>query len=225
MLEWILFDLDNTLYPKSMGIFERVVERIRSYMEVRLGYEKELARRLRREYVEKYGSTLRGLMIHQQVDPEEYLEYVHDVGVERQLSPNPLLDELLASIPCAKAIFTSGHRPHALRVLRCLGIESHFPRIFDITFTNYIPKPNPEPYRQILDVLGAQGRECMMVEDLPENLRPAKALGMITVLVGWSPEANGSTLDGVVDHEIEEILKLQEVLNRLAVRQRRGGGK
>ena len=42
MLKCILFDLDNTLYPKSLGIFEMVVDRIRNYMEVRMGFEKSI---------------------------------------------------------------------------------------------------------------------------------------------------------------------------------------
>jgi putative hydrolase of the HAD superfamily len=211
MLQCILFDLDNTLYPKSLGIFEMVIGRIRNYMEVCMGFEKTLARELRQEYIRKYGSTLRGLMIHYNLNPEEYLEYVHDVGVEEKLSPNPALTELLESIPIPKAIFTSGHRPHALKVLRCLGVDHFFPRIFDITFTHYIPKPNPEPYRQILDVLGYGGEKCMMIEDLPANLRPAKNLGMTTVLVG---QGTGG-MNGFVDYEIEDILELGSLLKKI----------
>ncbi|MBI5967816.1 MAG: pyrimidine 5'-nucleotidase [Deltaproteobacteria bacterium] len=209
MLRCILFDVDNTLYPKSLGIFDMVVERIRNYMEVRMGFERSLAHELRQEYIRKYGSTLRGLMIHQNINPEDYLQYVHDVGVEGKLSSDPALAELLESIPINKAIFTSGHRPHAQKVLRCLGVEHFFSRIFDITFTHYIPKPNPEPYRQILEFLGLPGRECMMVEDLPANLYPAKELGMITVLVGQG-------VDGFVDYGIENILELGKVLKGMA---------
>jgi putative hydrolase of the HAD superfamily len=216
MLECILFDLDNTLYPKSLGIFDMVVERIRHYMEKRMGFEKNLARELRQEYVRKYGSTLRGLMVHQNINPEEYLEYVHDVGVEEKVSTNPALAELLQAIPIDKAIFTSGHRPHALKVLRCLGVEQYFPRIFDITFTRYIPKPNPEPYCQVLESLGIEGPACMMIEDLPANLKPAKGMGMTTVLV--DQDLSGiQGMDGFVDYEIADILELRKLLERIGV--------
>ena len=211
MLKYILFDLDNTLYPRSLGIFDLVIERIRNYMEVRMGFEKELARSLRQEYLRRYGSTMRGLMIHHNVNPDDFLEYVHDVGVEERLSPDAELAGLLKSITTGKGIFTSGHRPHAQRVLRCLGVEGYFPEIFDIIFTRFIPKPNPEPYRQILDHLRLEGRDCMMIEDLPANLKPAKDLGMTTVLVG--PGMVGS--DGVVDHTIESILELGNILQKL----------
>jgi len=212
MLEYLICDLDNTLYPKSLGIFDSVVERIRGYMETQMGFEKALARELRQEYIKKYGSTLRGLMIHYRIDPQEYLDYVHDVGVEERLVSNPALAELLQSISYQKAIFTSGHRPHALKVLRCLKVEQYFPQIFDIIFTNYIPKPNPEPYHQILDALGVKGEKCMMVEDLPANLYPAKQLGMTTVLVGQNVAGN----DGFVDYKIDDILDLRRVLPMLA---------
>jgi putative hydrolase of the HAD superfamily len=211
MIKYILFDLDNTLYPKSMGIFDLVIERIRNYMEIRMGFDKELSRALRQEYLHKYGSTMRGLIIHHNLNTDDFLEYVHDVGVERKLSPDPALAELLASISLAKGIFTSGHRPHALRVLRCLGVEHFFPQIFDILFTQCIPKPNPEPYRQVLDYLCLDGRDCMMIEDMPANLKPAKDLGMTTVLVG--PGLEG--IDGVVDHTIESILELGNILQNL----------
>ena len=208
MLKCILFDLDNTLYPKSLGIFDLVIERIRGYMETQMGLEIGLAQRLRQEYIRQYGSTLRGLMIHYSLNPDDYLRYVHDVGVEEKISPNPALAGLLESLPVEKCIFTSGHLPYARRVLRCLGVEQHFPRIFDIIFTHFIPKPNPEPYRQVLDSLGVEGRQCMMVEDLPANLQPAKKLGMTTVLVGQKRDE----MDGFVDYEIADVLELRKVL-------------
>jgi putative hydrolase of the HAD superfamily len=154
---------------------------------------------------------MRGLMIHHNVNPDDFLEYVHDVGVEERLSPDAELAGLLKSITTEKGIFTSGHKPHAQRVLRCLGVEGYFPEIFDIIFTRFIPKPNPEPYRQILDHLRLEGRDCMMIEDLPTNLKPAKDLGMTTVLVGPGMEG----LDGVVDHTIESILELGNILQNL----------
>jgi len=90
-------------------------------------------------------------------------------------------------------------------------VEQYFPQIFDIIFTNYIPKPNPEPYRQILGHLGIKGEHCMMIEDLPANLRPAKDLGMTTVLVGQGT----GVMNGFVDYEIEDILELGGLLKKI----------
>lgn len=213
MLEYILFDLDNTLYPKSLSIFDSVVERIKSYMEVRMGMEMNMAIELRQKYVTNYGSTLRGLMTHHNIDPEDYLLYVHDVGVEGRLCSNPALAGLLKTIPINKAIFTSGHHPHAKKVLQCLGIEEYFTRIFDITFTKYIPKPDPQPYHQILKELGAEGGQCMMIEDMLVNLEPAKKMGMTTVLVGQNTDGFGE----IVDYEISDILELERVLEEMGI--------
>jgi putative hydrolase of the HAD superfamily len=207
-MDCLLFDLDNTLYSKSAGIFEAVVQRIWQYMEDRMGYEREYARALRRTYVADHGSTLRGLMIHQNVDPEEYLAFVHDVGVERRLGPNPGLGRLLEAVTCNRVIFTSSDRSHARRVLRCLGVEDLFSNIFDITFTDYIPKPDLEPYHKVLGTLGLDGRVCMMIEDTPVNLKTAKELGMTTVLVGEEPGGE----DGYVDYRIDGILEMETVL-------------
>jgi putative hydrolase of the HAD superfamily len=207
MTECILFDLDNTLYPRSTGIFDRVVERIRNYMTERMGFEEDFARKLRLEYIRDYGSTLRGLMIHHNVDPDQYLDHVHNVGVEDVLSPDVSLQQLLASITLRKVLFTSSHRPHALKVLRCLGVEPYFSSIFDIAQTRYIPKPNPEPYHQVLDTLCFPGEECIMVEDVAANLKTAKSLGMRTVLVG----ADRGAVDGFVDHAIDAILDLRDI--------------
>ena len=142
-------------------------------------------------------------------------ELLVGVGVEEKLTPNPALAAILKSIPLEKAIFTSGHRPHAQKVLRCLGVEPYFHRIFDITFTHYIPKPNPEPYRQILEFLSMDGENCLMIEDLVSNLKPAKDLGMATVLLGEGGAAADPARDGFVDYCIADILKLPDVLKDL----------
>lgn len=210
-LECLLFDLDNTLYPRELGIFDRVVERIWDYLILRMGFGEEVAAELRKEYIRKYGSTLRGLMIHHHIDPDDYLDYVHDVAVEDILNPNPALQALLRSIPFQKALFTSSHRPHAVKVLRCLGVEDCFPFIFDITLTGYIPKPNMEPYQQVLRTLNVSGERCMMIEDVAANLEPAKSLGMTTVLV--SPGL--VVANGFVDYVIADILQLGTLLKEI----------
>jgi putative hydrolase of the HAD superfamily len=88
-------------------------------------------------------------------------------------------------------------------------VEQFFPEIFDITFTRYIPKPNPEPYHQVLAHIRLEGRDCMMIEDMPANLKPAKELGMTTVLVGETPGG----IDGYVDYEIRDIRELRKVFD------------
>jgi putative hydrolase of the HAD superfamily len=130
------------------------------------------------------------------------------VGVEKKLSPNPSLAKLLGAISFEKVIFTSAHRPHAQKVLSCLGVEQYFSSIFDISFTDYVPKPNPEPYEKILTVLGVSAEKCLMIEDTAVNLRPAKKLGMTTVLV--SPDA--VPVESHIDFQIADILEFRKIL-------------
>jgi putative hydrolase of the HAD superfamily len=45
-------------------------------------------------------------------------------------------------------------------------------------------KPDPRIYRHACDLLGVQPEECVYLDDLGINLKPARALGMRTIKVG-----------------------------------------
>jgi len=205
MIRYILFDLDDTLYPADSGIMEIVRERISRFMIERLGMDEEEVVRTRQDYWRRYGTTLRGLQVNHQVDPEEYLAYVHDLPLEEHIRPNPALDRLLERLPAEKVIFTNASEEHARQVLRVLGIERHFSQVFDIRRLNWVCKPNEGAYRQVLAELDAQPKECLLVDDSPANLAVAKALGMSTVLVGNGPS-------DAADWVITDLLDLAEVL-------------
>ncbi|HIC92731.1 MAG TPA: pyrimidine 5'-nucleotidase [Anaerolineae bacterium] len=187
LLRYALFDLDETLYPKDSGLMREIRRRMSLFMEERLGLEPELISRLRRQYYQRYGTTMRGLMIHHGVAPEEFLAYVHDIPLEEYLGPDGALDAVLGKIELEKVIFTNASAEHARRVLGILGVERHFGRIIDVRTLDYVAKPDPLAYRRALDILGAEGRECLIVDDSLRNLAPAKELGMVTVLVGGEP--------------------------------------
>jgi len=208
MIKYILFDLDDTLYPKETGLMTAIGQRILQYMQERMGLDPATARDLRHHYLQTYGTTLRGLQIHHNIDPDDYLAYVHDVPLGDYLQSNTALEQALAEIQAEKIIFTNATTEHARRVLRCLGIEHHFNCIIDLRTMNYVNKPQPGAYLRALDILGARPEECLMVEDSVHNLRPAKGLGMVTVLV------NGSGGDGV-DFVIDDVTRLGEVLRRV----------
>ncbi len=183
---WIL-DLDNTLYPADSGLFAEVDQRIRRFMEERLGIPPARITELRMRYREAYGVTLGGLMAHHGVDPGDYLSYVHDVPLERYLGKDPELDRVLRRLRGPKVVFTNGSSDHAWRVLRLLGVAGRIQGVYDIAFMDYVPKPRPHGYRKLLKALGAFPGSCWMVDDLPENLETARTLGLRTVLVGPRP--------------------------------------
>ncbi len=208
MLKYALFDLDETLYPKDSGLMREISRRMSQFMEERLGLEPDLISRLRRRYYQRYGTTMRGLMIHHGVAPEEFLAYVHDIPLEEYLGPDGALDAVLEEIELEKVIFTNASAEHARRVLGILGVERHFGRIIDVRALDYVAKPDPQAYRRALDILGAEGRECLIVDDSLRNLAPAKELGMVTVLVG------GETGEGA-DFAIAQVTEIGQVVRRL----------
>jgi len=177
-----LFDLDNTLYPRHVDLFTQVDRRIAAYVEQLLSLSPEAADELRRDYYRRYGATLRGLMVEHQIDPDSFLEYVHDID-HSAVQPNPALAAAIAKLPGRRFIFTNGSRGHAEKVATRLGLLDHFDDIFDIVRTDHMPKPNPETYRHVIDATGIAPMRTAMVEDLIRNLLMPVRLGMTTVLV------------------------------------------
>jgi putative hydrolase of the HAD superfamily len=137
---------------------------------------------LQKDYWKRYGTTLRGLMLHHAIAPEAYLEFVHQIDLS-VLPEDPALKAAVERLPGRKVIFTNGPAHHAAAVLDRLGMTSHFETIFDIASFDYIPKPEQAAYRHMLDTLGADPTRCVLFEDTVENLAPAATLGMTTVLV------------------------------------------
>jgi len=183
-MDAILFDLDNTLYPPERDLFSLIDVRINRYMVDVVAIAPAEVDGLRRRYWTDYGATLQGLIRHHAVDPEDYLDYVHAVDVASRLSADTELRRALEGLAVPCYIFTNGSRCHVDRVVSALGLDGLFVDVFDIRIAAYQPKPNPDPYRMVLERLRLTGGRCVMVEDQPINLKTAKYFGMKTVLVG-----------------------------------------
>jgi putative hydrolase of the HAD superfamily len=205
---YILFDLDNTLYPRACGLFHLIEERIKEYLRVRLNLTYDEAAALRRQYLHAYGFTLVGLMKHNRVDPDDYLAFVHEVDVEGVLAEDRGLARMMSCIPLEKVIVTNGTERHAQRVIRSLGVESFFSHIFDIAFMQYCPKPHRSTFHRVLDHLGVTGDACLMLDDHVPTLATARALGMTTIYVGNAEQAEA-------DYQIAEIKGLEKILRDL----------
>jgi putative hydrolase of the HAD superfamily len=208
-IQYWLFDLDNTLYPAASGLFDAIDQRINRYLREFFDIHSERADAVRRDYFDRYGLTLLGLMEERDANPDHYLEYVHRVPVADYLSPNRQLQSLLAAIPVPKVIFTNGSRRHSMAVMEALGVSDAFDEIFDIASCGYVPKPDLRSYRTVLERLGIEGREAVMAEDLERNLPPAKSLGMVTVLVGSEGGSHSA------DYSVASIEDLSGVLSEI----------
>jgi putative hydrolase of the HAD superfamily len=192
MIDTIFFDLDDTLYPNTSGLWQAIRMRINLYMKERLDLPDGDIPNLRRFYFETYGTTLRGLQIHKQVDPLDYLAYVHDLPLNEYLAPAPQLRRLLMSLPQRRWIFTNADAAHAGRVLQALGLVDCFQGIIDILAMDFACKPEKEAFEKALQIAGESNpAHCMLIDDSPRNLVAAQRLGFATVLVdGDYPTTN-----------------------------------
>jgi putative hydrolase of the HAD superfamily len=186
----VFFDLDDTLYPSHSGLWAAIGERIQTFIVERLDVTTEEASRLRRDYFHSYGTTLNGLRLHHDIDPMDFLAYVHDVPVNLVLKDDPELISLLDSLPQRKVVFTNADSAHARRVLDGLGISGQIDQIIDILALDFVNKPEPEAYRSALRLCGeADPQRCIHADDMARNLDPAADLGMTTVLVTGRDQA------------------------------------
>ena len=179
--DWV-FDLDNTLYPHHSNLFSQIDVKMTGYVSELLSLSREEARKLQKELYKEYGTTLNGLMARHKIDPDDFLEKVHDIDYS-WLVPNPVLGTAIRQLPGRKFILTNGDRRHAERTARQLGILDHFDDIFDIVAAGMSPKPAPETYRKFIELHQIDGSNAVMFEDLGRNLVEPKAMGMTTVLV------------------------------------------
>lgn len=201
---WI-FDLDNTLYPASSDLFGLVDQRMTAYVARLMGVERDEARAIQKALFREHGTTLSGLMRTHAIDPHEFLGYVHDIEMD-VLAEDARLVEAVARLPGRKLIFTNGDEPYARRVLARIGLSESFEAIHDIHACAYQPKPNPPAYAAMCAALRVRPDRALFVEDMARNLKPAKALGMMTVWVNNGSElGNDQHHPDYIDYEIADV--------------------
>ena len=179
---WI-FDLDNTLYPPECALFPIIDERIRKFVSNFLGIGDAEAYVLQKQYFQRYGTTLLGLIENHGIEPRTFLDFVHDINLDR-IAPDTRLATALDGLPGKKIVFTNADSSYARRVLERLGVETDvFESIFDIEEAGWIPKPNLQTYVRMIAKTGIDPARAVFFEDLPRNLAPAAELGIATVWV------------------------------------------
>ena len=107
---WV-FDLDNTLYPHHLNLWQQVDERIRAFIADFLKVPHDEAFRVQKDYYKRYGTTMRGLMTEHGLNPDDYLEFVHQID-HSPLEPDPALGAALAS--CRGASSSSPTAPASM---------------------------------------------------------------------------------------------------------------
>ena len=159
---WV-FDLDNTLYPHYLNLWQQVDARIRDYIVGFLNVTHDEALRVQKDYYRRYGTTMRGLMEEHGLDPDKFLAVVHEID-HSPLTPDPALGAAIASLSGRKLILTNGTRRHAEAVMRRLEIEQHFDDVFDIAAADLEPKPRPQVYDRFLKRHGVDPAKAAIFE-------------------------------------------------------------
>jgi putative hydrolase of the HAD superfamily len=181
----IFFDLDDTLYPQSSGLWLAIKERMNLYMHERLGIAWDEIPAMREMYFQQYGTTLRGLEVNYTVDELDYLDFVHDLPLGKYIAPDPNLRTALEVLSTRKFIFTNANRGHAQRVLTALGVDDLFDGIIDVTAISPFCKPMRESFEIAMRLAGNPApQECMMIDDLPRTTKAAREFGMFSILFG-----------------------------------------
>lgn len=210
------FDLDDTLYPATSGVWDAIGDRINQFMHERAGIPKDQVHDLRETLYRTYGTTLRGLKITRGIDELDYLAYVHDIPLHEYIAPDERVPELLRAIPLRKVIFTNADQAHARRVLSFLGLTDCFEQIIDILAISPYCKPMPEAFQHALALAGApRAAEAILIDDAAHNLRAAKAEGFYTIRMGLGL----GPLDGCCHAAVPDLPALAELMQGLLAAQ------
>ena len=192
----IFFDLDDTLYPTSTGLWHAIKERMNIYMRDHMGFDPVEIPQLREKYYLQYGTTLRGLQANHEIDVEDYLAFVHDLPLSDYIQPNPALCEVIASLGTRNLIFTNADAAHARRVLKALALDECFEHIVDVNAVAPYCKPMPESFQIALRMAGENDpSRCVMIDDLPRTTQAAREAGLFSILYGQDtphPEADAT---------------------------------
>ena len=183
---WV-FDLDNTLYPPHMRLFDQIEVRMTDWVMQALQVDRARADHLRAYYWRTYGTTLAGLMREHDVDPGPYLNEVHDIDFS-VLAPDPDLARAIAALPGRKIIYTNACAPYAEKVLSARGLAGLFDAIYGVEHAAFHPKPDAQAFATVFALDGLDPARGAMFEDDSRNLAVPHALGMKTVHVAPKPD-------------------------------------
>lgn len=205
----IFFDLDDTLYPPSTGLWQAIKERMNLYMRNHMGIAEEDIPTLREKYFREYGTTLRGLQANHNIAADEFLAFVHDLPLRDYLTPDPTLRSVIASLPTRNLIFTNADSTHARRVLTALDLNDLFDTIVDVNAVAPYCKPMPASFQIAMRLAGeSDPSKCVMIDDLTRTTRAARRAGLFSIL------AHNVYVNGDADAHLQDWGELKGILER-----------
>ena len=206
--ETLFFDLDDTLYLPTSGIWEAIGDRMVQYMVAKLDITCPSAPAERERLFHTHGTTMRGLVAEYHIDEVDFLEYVHDIPIDQFLSKNMVLRSVLEQYPQRKVIFTNADTGHANRVLKALGIQDLFEQIIDIRSIKPWCKPQTEAFSKAIELAGINDpTNCVMIDDALRNLITAHDFGLYTIHVGTQELTEPVDATVLTLEELPQVLK------------------
>jgi len=208
----ILFDCDGVLYQDLEAVFGQVSKRMTSYISQKLKLDFKKAKELQTNYFHKYNTSLNGLMIHHDIEPKDFLKYVHDIDLTF-MNKDLVLRDQLVNLNLRKFVFTNGSKEHVQNITKNLGIEDQFQGIFDITDANFHPKPEAKAFDLMINKFDIDPKETLYIEDIAKNLSIAKIRGSTTVwLINNEYWGKKESNKDYIDYKIENLsLFLKEI--------------
>jgi putative hydrolase of the HAD superfamily len=212
-----IFDCDGVLYRDLDAVFGQVSRRMTEYIAKKLNLNLKKAKELQTNYFHKYNTSLNGLMIHHDINPSEFLKYVHEINLDF-MEKDLILREELLKLDAKKFVFSNGSHGHIINITKHLGIYDLFNGAFDIADSNYVPKPSIEPYKILINKFNIKPEETVFIEDIAKNLEPAKKLGMKTVwLINNEYWGKKDSDKDFIDLKIENLSSFLKEINILKV--------
>ncbi|XP_002967383.2 uncharacterized protein C24B11.05 isoform X2 [Selaginella moellendorffii] len=197
----LLFDLDDTLYPFSLGIAEACRQNIEEYMVDKLGIDKSIATDLGQTLYRCHGTTMAGLRATgYNFDYDDFHNYVHGRLPYDLLKPNPELREMLLSMPQRKYVFTNADKNHASKALHRMGLEDCFDTV--ICFET---------------IMGHEGTDMIKKATGKDKRVGRQSLKMVesstSVAVVCKPEANNTVAAIICKPSPEAMKRAVEIIN------------
>ena len=217
-----LFDYDLTLYgTEERYVINSLDHRISMFVQKTVGGDFESAHKIRTDYLERFGTTLAGLMAMNGTDPDDFFDFIHEPEFLTYPKKAPEKLALLQSLEGPRFVFTNGRHDWSEAGMAHMGIESAIDGVFDLKLLDWIGKPHDSAYEKMeawltqkLPAMGlampADPREIVLLEDSLRNLEPAHRRGWITVLVNPNMEA-----PAWVDYHIPHLMDLRKILQNL----------
>ena len=208
----ILFDCDGVLYSDLEAVFGQVSRKMTEYISSKLNVDLKKAKELQTNYFHKYNTSLNGLMIHHEIDPKEFLDFVHDIDLSF-LEKDTALRYELENLNLRKFVFTNGSYNHVKHITTTLGIDDQFESIFDIVDAEYHPKPEAKAFDLMVEKFKIDPKETLYIEDIAKNLSIGKERGTITAwLINDEEWGKKESNKEYIDYKIENLtLFLKEI--------------